>query len=340
MYGMEEKSMLRRSLALTLVCGTLAWAAQSANLVKNGSLEDSSVGNALPQDWGFFQMPEGGYQTSIVEGGRTGTRALQIEGAGDYAGVAVHRVSIEPKKQYAARGWVKLAGDAESRGVVKLDYFKENGDFLAASEFEILVNPAEEWQPIAVLGRPADFPEAKFVGLTIAIGGKGKALFDDLELVARDLAESPATLLKRGSVEDVAGDRPFGWSLVTSENAKYEARVSDADAKDGWHSLRLTGTGEWCVASEGKHAIQKGKKYTLTGFARATAGAAQIKIDYFKGDEYLGHTTSDDVGADKWQALKVESDLASYPGATHLSAAAVGLGAVDARYDALVLVAQ
>jgi hypothetical protein len=325
---------------LTLVSCSLAWAAQAANLVKNGSLEESVVGAALPQDWGFFEMPEGGYRVAIVEGGRTGTKALLLEGGGEYAGVAVHRVAIEPKKQYAARGWVKLSGDADSRGVVKLDYFKENGDFLSASEHEILVNPAQSWQLIAVLGRPADFPEARFVGLTVAIGGKGRAHFDDMELVARELPDSPTTMLKRGSIEDVAGDKPFGWSLVTSENAKYEAGVSDADAKDGWHSLRLAGNGEWCVASEGKHAIEKGKKYVLTGFARAKEGTAQIKIDYFKGDEYLGHTVSEDVAADQWQALKVISELDTYPQATHLSAAAVGVGKVDARYDALVLTAK
>jgi hypothetical protein len=329
-----------RNVILALVCGSLVCAAQAANLVTNGSLEEVPLGDALPQEWGYFEMPQGAYKASVVSGGRTG-KALQLEGTGEYAGVAVHRVSIEPKKEYAGRGWVKLSGDAESRGVVKLDYFKENGDFLAASEFEILVRPNDAWQPIAVLGRPKDFPEAKFVGLTVAVGGKARALFDDLEMVARDLPESPATLIKRGGLEDIAGNgAPFGWSLYTNEGAKYAAALSDADAKEGWYSLRLNGTGDWAVATEGKVAIEKGKRYTLTGFARAKSGTAQIKFDYFTGNEYLGHTVSDDVTVDQWTAVKVNSELAAYPQATHLSAAVVGLGEVDARYDGLVLTAR
>lgn len=333
--------MLKRCLVVLLAVGSVAIAAQSANLVKNPGLEEAVAGNGLPEHWFFFAKPENAYKAAVVDGGYTGKKALLLEGDGEYSGVAVSNVAMEPGKFYAARGWVKVEGDPAGMATVKLDYFDADNQFLAASAYELQLKPGKTgWHPIALVSRKSDAPTAARVGVTVAISGKAKAWFDDLEMVSRDVAEGPASLLKYGSMEDVAGTLAFGYSLVTNEVGRYEVHSSAADPKEGWHSLHIKGSGEWAVSSEGKHAIDKGKKYVFSGMARAKRGTAQIKIDYFKADEYLGHTVSDDVMVDEWKAVKVVSELEQYAQATHLSAAAVGLGDVDARFDQFVLIAR
>lgn len=333
--------MVRRCLVVVFAIGTAAVAAQGPNLVKNPSLEEAVAAGALPEHWFFFSKPENAYKASVVDGGRTGKKALLLEGDGEYSGVAVSNIAMEPGKTYAARGWVKVEGDPAGMATVKLDYFDADNQFLAASAYELHLKPGKAgWQSIALVSRKSDAPTAARVGVTVAASGKVKAWFDDLEMVARDGAEGPANLLKYGGVEDVAGAVPYTHTLVTNDGGKYEIRASDADPKEGWHTLQIKGSGEWAVSTEGKHRIEKGKKYVFSGVARARTGTAQIKIDYFKDDEYLGHTVSGDVMEDEWKPLKVVSELDQYPQATHLSAAAVGLGDVDARFDQFVLIAR
>lgn len=324
--------MLYRCLLSVIALGTVVVAAQAPNLVKNPSLEEPVAEGGLPEYWFFFAKPENSYKASVVDGGRTGKKALLLQGEGEYSGVAVSNVPMEAGKQYAARGWVKVEGDSGSMAAVKFDYFDADNQFLAASAYELHLKPGTPgWQPIALLSRKSEAPTAARIGLTVAVGGKTKAWFDDLEMVARESAEATPNLLRYGSVEDVAGSQPFNYTLVANEGSRYELRASDADPKDGWHSLQIKGAGEWAVATEGKHRVEKGKKYVLSGHARAKSGAAQIKFDYFKDDEYLGQTVSDNVTDDAWTALKVVSELEQFPQATHFSAAAVGIGDADAR---------
>lgn len=312
-------------------------AADSANLIGNASLEEAVAAAGVPEGWVPFQKPENGYHFKVVEGGRTGAKSMQIEGAGDYAGLGMKRIPYEPGKQYAARGWVRIEGEPGAFAVVKLDYFNEAVEYLRSSYFEGHLRPGvKDWQVVAVISRPADAKDAKWVGATIAISGKGRAWFDDLEFVSRDATPPPANLLRNGSMEDVIAGQPFGYSLYTSEGNKATIGWSDQDPKDGWYSLHLKGKGEWAVAMEERVPLEKGKTYLVTGFARARGGTAQIKFDYYKGSEWIGLTVSGDVTEDKWQKLVVSSEAERFPEATHIAAGVVGLGDADARFDELV----
>jgi hypothetical protein len=223
---------------------------------------------------------------------------------------------------------------------VKLDYLAENGDYLSSTSYDLSVKPGvKEWQPIAVVARPSEVPNAKFIGAAAGVNGDCTAWFDDLEMVVRD-APAVKNLLRNGSMEDVSGDRPFGWQTFTSDGGKATLTWTDREPKDGWYALSATGKAEWAVFGHPSLPVQAGKTYVLTGFARTKSGTAMIKFDYFKDGEYLGSTNSDPVTEDAWTSLKVISDLAAYPQANSLSAACVGLGDFEARYDGLTLVAK
>ncbi len=89
-----------------------------------------------------------------------------------------------------------------------------------------------------------------------------------------------------------------------------------------------------------KVPLDRTKTYTLTGFARVKSGKVTIKIDYYKGDEYLGHSESEESTKGEWTALKAASELESYKEATHMLVAAVVLGDGEALFDEFVLTAK
>ncbi len=91
------------------------------------------------------------------------------------------------------------------------------------------------------------------------------------------------------------------------------------------------------MATLEKVKIDKTKTYTLTGYVRVKAGNAQIKIDYFENDTWLGSTFGTDVTDGDWTEQKVESELGTYPAATHLTATCVGTGEFEACYDKVTI---
>jgi len=329
------------ALALPVGLALAALAADSPNLVANPSLEGPLGEGGVPEGWYRFSQPQDAFKFSVVPGGRTGEKALLLEGAGEYAGVLAAQVPLEDGKEYAARGWVKVEGDAATLCTVKLDYFTDGGEYLASSYYEghLRPTPGAGWRPIALVSRRSDAPAAKKIGVAVALVGRGKAWFDDLEFVSRPAP--PENLLRNGSMEDVVGDRPYGYQSFFAEGGSGTLTFGTQDPKDGWYTLHKKGDSQWCVSLAGRVPIEKGKTYTLRGWARAKAGTAQVKIDYFKGEEWIGQSVSDDQSEDAWRRLAVISELGMFPEATHLAGAVVGAGGqYDAQFDGLTLTAR
>lgn len=162
-------------------------------------------------------------------------------------------------------------------------------------------------------------------------------------VAAADDKAKPAdakNLVANGNLEAVAADgKPAKWGLAIVEGGKAEYASRTEKPKEGKRCLHMKGNAEWAVAFSEKVARDKKATYTLTGFARAKAGTAKIKIDYYQGDTYLGMTESDEVSADDWKDLKVVAGTDEFPEATHILACAVGFGEFDAAFDDFVLTA-
>ena len=154
------------------------------------------------------------------------------------------------------------------------------------------------------------------------------------------LAADDKNLAANGNFEEVAASVPKGWFSVCSEGGTVTHKAVAEGAKEGKHCLHVTSKAEWAVAGSGKVALDRSKTYTLTGFARVKTGAATIKIDYYKGDEYLGHSESDQTTKGEWTQLKAVSELASYKEATHVLVAGVIHGDGEAFFDEFVLTAK
>ncbi len=154
------------------------------------------------------------------------------------------------------------------------------------------------------------------------------------------LAADEKNLAPNGGFEEVKDGAPTGWFSVCIEGGTVTHKAVAEGAKEGKHCLQVKSKGEWAVAGSPKVKLDRTKTYTLTGFARVKSGTATIKIDYYKGDEYLGHSESEESSKDEWTSLKVASELDSYKEATHILVAGVTHGDSEAFFDGFVLTAK
>ena len=154
------------------------------------------------------------------------------------------------------------------------------------------------------------------------------------------LAADDKNLASNGNFEEVKDGVPTGWFSVCNEGGSVTHKAFAEGAKEGKYCLHVKSKGEWAVAGSPKVKLDRTKTYTLTGFARAKSGKVTIKIDYYKGDEYLGHSESDESTKGEWTPLKVASELDSYKEATHILVAAVTHGDSEAFFDGFVLTAK
>ena len=154
------------------------------------------------------------------------------------------------------------------------------------------------------------------------------------------LAADDTNLAPNGDFEQVKDGVPTGWFSVCSEGGEVTHKALAEGAKEGKSCLHVKSKGEWAVAASPKVPLDRTKTYTLTGFARVKSGKVTIKIDYYKGDEYLGHSESEHSMKEEWTQLKVGSELDGYKEATHILAAAVIHGDGEAWFDGFVLTAK
>ncbi|MDP6557798.1 MAG: DUF1579 family protein [Pirellulaceae bacterium] len=161
------------------------------NLTNDPSLEDAVLGEQFPPGWGKFNaVPKGTYRFEVVEGGRTGTKSCLIEGDGQYITVPTNRVPVASGKRYAARGWVKLEGSPVS-AQVRILYFDASLRYIGENR-QGHVTSHDQWQLVAITDRVEDYPNAQYLALAMSVMGKGKAVFDDLELLAFNTDNLPS----------------------------------------------------------------------------------------------------------------------------------------------------
>src|SRR5262249_2365601 len=106
----------------------------------------------------------------------------------------------------------------------------------------------------------------------------------------------------------------------------------------GKRCAHITGNAEWATFVSKQIPIKAGKTYELKGFLRTAKGQAYIKLDYFKGDKYIGMPMTEASDARDWTEQTVASELSNYPEATHITATLVGAGEFEAWFDDLSVV--
>ncbi len=156
----------------------------------------------------------------------------------------------------------------------------------------------------------------------------------------KDDKKEAKNLVENGGFEDVREGLPAGWFTVCNDGGMVTHKAVAEGAKEGKYCLQVKFKGEWGVAGSPKVKIDRTKTYNLTGYAKVKEGSVTIKIDDYKGDEYLAHSESEHSTKGEWTQLKVGSELDDHKEATHILVAVVIHGDGEAYFDGFVLTAK
>jgi hypothetical protein len=332
------------SLSPLLLLAGIATAQQPpappANLVMNAGLEEPLEANGLPRGWYRYAKPPEGFQVTVADGaGRAETKAIRITGAGDYAGATANKVPFELGKEYALRGWVRLEGEAGARAGLKLDLYDQAGKYVASTPSQTTAPLADTgWALIARVERPERYPEARQCALSCTVNGKGTALFDDLELLTRPA--DPQNLLADGGMECVTAQKQTRWRLSVAGGGSGTLVRRTVPVKEGWYAMQILAAGDWATASTDPVPLDRGKKYTLTGWARVRSGQAKLQISYLQDGMYVGNTQCRPHRENAWAELSLVAEPEKFPTANQIAAAANATGDVDVIFDAFKLRAE
>lgn len=315
-------------------------APSSPNLVKSPSFEEPPGAGGLPDGWtGLNSVPAEGYRCTIDVEGRTGTKALHLEGEGQYGVVWGERLPIDRAQRYRARGYVRIEGDERAAADVKLHYYGAAQEYLGQSRVGYVNPRTPGWQLITVTDEIERFPKAAFVGVALALSGNGRAWFDDIELHAAPEERGPTNYVSNGDMEDVAADRPAGFTPVAAAGGKVECRTSENQPQHGERCLSLKADGDWAACGSMQIDVDRSSAFTLTGFVRVSTGEATLSIAYFDADgKYLGGSDSEITAAPQWRELTVSTEFARFPQAVRFNAVAVVHAYAAADFDEFRLI--
>jgi hypothetical protein len=314
---------------------------KAANLISDPSLEAAPAADGLPQGWnGHFATPEGGYHFGIADVGHSGKHSILIDGKGDWAVVRANRVRIEPSKRYRTSGWVKIEGDDRAAADVKFHYYRQDGSYIDQTRVAFINPRTKGWQKISVVDQLEQFPDAAFIETACSLAGNGKAWFDDFYMTAREEKRlAVVNLVANGNMEELAADRPAGWTILAAEGGKSSGVAEEKIKHGGERSLHFSGEGDWIAAGSSQVRLNPELAYRATAFVRAAKGQPVLTIAYFKGGEYLGNVTSEAKAVgEEWTELTVSADPKQYADATHISVGCTASGEIDAWLDDVILV--
>lgn len=333
---MDFHPMVSR-LGLAAWIGAAFVAAAPVGLLPDGGFEGPLSDTGLPVGVGTFKAKDASVKASIVPEGRNG-KALLIEGQGAFAGVGLKRVPVQPGQQIALRGWVKVEGGEKTRAIVKLDYLRADGSWLAMAPAEPVTPKLTGWQLVALTDVPGMVADAAIVCAVAVVEGDGKAWFDDFEMVSHPLEPGAPNLLQNGDFEWVTAGQPKGFGLSWKpRDAPMVFACSDQDPRNGWYCLHLAANVNYAVAYGPAVLAVPGRRYVLKGFGRTSKGACRLKLDYTREGTYLGQTVSPPISGMEWQEQTVRSEVERFPDANRIAAAAVIEGDAEAWFDDLVL---
>ncbi|NUQ00047.1 MAG: hypothetical protein HUU35_09370 [Armatimonadetes bacterium] len=320
------------AIGMSLILLTLA--GEPANLAPNPTLE-APVTDGLPTGWTLFGSPEGSYTPTVVEPGHTAGHGWQMDARGEYAGAVVVKVPLRPDQLYLGGAWVMVRGTGSA--TVKIDYWR--GDTWLGDSSAPSVTAEQGWQEVRTADRRAKYPEATEVALALLVQG-GQAVFDDLFFHALPRPDNDAgNLLVNGTFERGVGTTLSDGGTACPEGEKPTLNWTAEAARSGLRGVRLRNDQGYFVLFSEALPLDRSKVYTLSGWVRARAGYATLKVDFLDDNGWLGQQAAEAVAADgQWTRVSLVVDPTLQPTATRLAAAAVVDGAGgDADVDDLAL---
>src|SRR5207249_4634120 len=118
-------------------------------------------------------------------------RSLLIQGDGEFGVASANVIPLDRKRRYAVRGWVKVEGEETAAADVKFHYYDADGNYLNQTRIGHVMPASRGWQFVTVTDEADSVPEARQIGLAVAVTKRCKAQYDDLEMLSFDRDKLP-----------------------------------------------------------------------------------------------------------------------------------------------------
>lgn len=263
-----------------LLAGNAAFAAPSANLIANPSLETATGSPATPASWTSSKWGTNTTTFSYLTTGRTGSKSVKVQTTsytdGD-AKWAANAVSVTPGTQYTYTDYYK--SNVTTRLVV--EYTSTSG---ALSYAELATAPAAtNWtQAVRTFTPPAGTSTARMYHLISAVG---QLTLDDASLTY-ETTPPPVTsnLVPNPSVEMTAGSpaQPVNWQ--TSKWGTNTTTFSyPTNGHTGSRSLRVqmtshtSGDAKWYFEPV---TVQGNQTYEISNYYKASVPTRTVLVTY------------------------------------------------------------
>jgi hypothetical protein len=217
------------------------------NLITNPSFEGEVAQHRLPRGWRPYFDTDKGYHYAVVDGGHTGKKSLMITGEGTRTLVFAEGVKLDRTKRYVLRGWVRYEGDNDGWAMINFNYRKggtnyyiKGGDRISAGQ--------KGWQFQSKTDRADEASEADMLWISCKLEGKGKAWFDDLELIAYDRKALPRDFdAKHGT-----SNRPAAWHVLQRRVGAWNTETTVKPGKWNPGGAKTTGkeSTRWVLANK------------------------------------------------------------------------------------------
>ncbi|MFC5471191.1 OmpL47-type beta-barrel domain-containing protein [Cohnella suwonensis] len=265
-------------------------------LLRNGDMETTIDGT--PRYWDSIF---GGDITSSQERKRSGQFSAKLNDPSATAGIGLRslRMKVTPGVKYDADVFVYVESGT-------FNLFLEFWD--AANNSLPIVNTGStirnEWSQIRSSGIAP--PTAAYATVRLYSGGgnQGIAYFDDARFA--ETPPEPNRDLNNGTFELLEGGKPRDWRGVDGEVA-----VSETQAYDGVRSILITNA-ESMSAGLRSHLlpVSPGVEYTSKVYALTSAGAAELKMEFWNADKvFLSSVSQAGSTSQVWEAIALAAEI-------------------------------
>lgn len=280
--------------------GLLTVVGCGGDTTRSESFETLTKADSLPDDW-ELRFDSGTYRAGATGDAREGNVAIAIAGSGGEARLIAAPIPLKSAEALTGSVWIKpnaFAPDSTAFvGVINAE------QTTIGSEIPV---KAEEWGEHYFTYAPQAGDAASSVRFFVRLTGEGLLAIDSVRQSIIKI--DPQFLLKDGSFESPQDDGSFSeWRLAAAKPG-WTANAYSKSPVDGSKCLRVKGEGEWCVITWPPIIPAADCRVRFRGYARATQGEAQLKIEYYQGDQQIDASYSELVTGEAWRPLYIESD--------------------------------
>lgn len=261
----------------------------------DGQFDTLDATRTVPEGW-ELRIDKGTYETGVTTDAVNG-KALGLAGSGGSVTLMSNLFSVAGDQVLDCELWHKSDSFDKAKGALGV-YTVSPTSQSSFIELMSIAFGESEYRRTRFFYAPADSVgsnlDASAVRLAVRLVGDGLVRLDSVSARSCRVRSRHSLTTQKQTSEH--------WR--TNLAPKGELSIKDTDAG----TLVLEGNGEWAVAMSPFSLPTSASQVYLQGMVRAEAGDGHLKIEYWRGREFVDHSFSEIVTDGHWQIVGLEVD--------------------------------